>query len=89
VTAGLALGYAFVRRQRTLTYPLLDLQLFQRREFSAAVAVYALSCMAMFGVYIYVAQYLQLVLGLSPWWAGVATVPWSLAFVVGLTCPPN
>jgi DHA2 family multidrug resistance protein-like MFS transporter len=36
----------------------------------------------MFGVYIFIAQYLQLVLGLSPLQAGLATLPWALGFVV-------
>ena len=43
----------------------------------------------MFGVYIFITQYLQLVLGLSPLHAGLATVPWSLAFVVGSLLAPQ
>lgn len=83
VLAGGAIGGLFVRRQGRLDEPLLDLQLFRRPAFSAAIAAYALSCLAMFGVYIFITQYLQLVLGLSPLAAGLATVPWSLGFVVG------
>jgi MFS transporter, DHA2 family, multidrug resistance protein len=37
----------------------------------------------MFGVYIFIAQYLQGVLELPPFRAGMATVPWALAFVAG------
>ena len=66
VVAGLAVGVLFVRRQRRLAYPLLDLKLFRQPRFSAAIAAYGLSCLAMFGVYIFITQYLQLVLGLSP-----------------------
>ena len=80
----LRVGVLFVRRQRQLAYPLMDLKLFRQPRFSAAIAAYALSCVAMFGVYIFITQYLQLVLGLSPLVAGLATVPWSLCFVVGL-----
>jgi DHA2 family multidrug resistance protein-like MFS transporter len=68
---------------------LLDLSLFRQPKFSAAIAAYGLSCMAMFGVYIFITQYLQLVLGLSPFVAGLATVPWSLAFVVGSLLAPR
>ena len=86
---GLALGAAFVRRQGRLAYPLLDLKLFQRPAFGAAIAAYGLSCLAIFGVYIFITQYLQLVLGLSPLHAGLATVPSALAFVLGsLLAPP-
>ena len=43
----------------------------------------------MFGVYIFITQYLQLVLGLSPLQAGLATLPWSVAFVVGSLSTPR
>jgi MFS transporter, DHA2 family, multidrug resistance protein len=83
VLFGCAVGAAFVRRQSRLAYPLLDLTLFRQPAFTAAIAAYGLSCLAMFGVYIFITQYLQLVLGLSPLLAGLATLPWALAFVVG------
>lgn len=81
--AGLAVGALFVHRQGRIAYPLLDLRLFAHAPFRAALAAYALACLAMFGVYIFMTQYLQLVLGLSPLRAGLATLPWSLCFVVG------
>jgi DHA2 family multidrug resistance protein-like MFS transporter len=87
--AGALVGAAFVRRQGQLAYPLLDLTLFRRPRFSAAIAAYALSCLAMFGVYIFITQYLQGVLGLSPLAAGLATVPWALSFVVGSMLAPR
>lgn len=86
---GLALGALFVRRQRHIAYPLLDLRLFRHAPFCAALAAYALTCLAMFGVYIFITQYLQLVLGLSPLHAGLATLPWSLAFVAGSLLAPQ
>ncbi|WP_061497516.1 MFS transporter [Ramlibacter tataouinensis] len=89
VLAGLAFGAAFVRRQSRIPYPLMDLKLFRQARFSAAIAAYGLSCLAMFGVYIFITQYLQLVLGLSPLYAGLATVPWALAFAVGSLLAPR
>jgi MFS transporter, DHA2 family, multidrug resistance protein len=89
VIAGLGVGVVFVRRQGRLAYPLLDLALFRLPTFSAAIAAYGLSCLAMFGVYIFIAQYLQGVLGLSPLRAGLATVPWALAFVAGSLLAPR
>ena len=86
---GLGMGAVFIRRQGRLDYPLLDLSLFHRAAFSAALTTYALSCLAMFGVYIFITQYLQGVLGLSPLAAGLATVPWALSFVVGSLLAPK
>ena len=42
----------------------------------------------MFGVFLFTAQYLQLVLGLSPLHAGLWTVPSSAAFIVGALATP-
>jgi MFS transporter, DHA2 family, multidrug resistance protein len=81
--AGLALGVSFVRRQRALVDPLIDLRLFRSPAFSASLALYMLATLVAFGAYIYVAQHLQLVLGLAPLQAGLATVPSMLAFVAG------
>jgi DHA2 family multidrug resistance protein-like MFS transporter len=83
VAVGLAAGAAFVHRQRRLEDPLVDLRLFQVPGFSAALAVYALSILAAFGAFLFVPQYAQLVLGLSPLQAGLWTLGWPIAFVVG------
>jgi DHA2 family multidrug resistance protein-like MFS transporter len=89
VAAGLAFGAAFLRRQRTLADPLIDLRLFRVPAFSASLATYALAIFVAFGVYIFIAQYLQLVLGLSPLRAGLWTVPSVAAFVVGSMLAPT
>ncbi|HEX2009393.1 MAG TPA: MFS transporter [Roseateles sp.] len=87
--AGLGVGALFLRRQGRLDYPLLDLKLFRLPGFRAAIAAYGLSCLAMFGVYIFIAQFLQLVLALTPLQAGWATVPWALGFVLGSMVAPQ
>jgi DHA2 family multidrug resistance protein-like MFS transporter len=89
LAVGLVLGVLFVRRQRHLDYPFLDVTLFRRPAFSAAIVAYALAGLSMMGVYIFMTQYLQLVLGLSPLQAGLATVPWSLCFTVGSLLAPR
>jgi MFS transporter, DHA2 family, multidrug resistance protein len=87
--AGLALGVAFVRRQRRLADPLIDVRLFRSPAFSASLALYMLATLVAFSAYFFISQYLQLVLALSPLRAGLATVPAMLAFVVGsLVVPP-
>jgi MFS transporter, DHA2 family, multidrug resistance protein len=86
---GVVLGWVFVRRQATLAYPLLDITLFRQPRFAAAISAYGLSALAMLGCYIFITQYLQLVLGLSPLHAGLATLPWAVAFVVGSLLTPK
>jgi DHA2 family multidrug resistance protein-like MFS transporter len=88
ILAGLAIGVLFVHRERSLTHPLIELQLFRVPAFSASLAAYTLGTLVAFGIYIFIAQYLQLVLGLSPFQAGLATVPSMLAFVVGSLVVP-
>jgi len=88
VLAGVATGVAFVHRQRRLADPLIDLRLFGAPGFSASLAVYMLGTLVAFGAYIFIAQYLQLVLGLAPLHAGLATVPSMLAFVAGSMMVP-
>ncbi len=85
---GLAVGALFVRRQRTLADPLIDLRLFRLPAFSTSLATYTLGTLVAFGIYIFIAQYLQLVLGLSPLKAGLATVPSMAAFIVGSMVVP-
>jgi MFS transporter, DHA2 family, multidrug resistance protein len=88
IVAGLAVGVAFVRRQQTLAEPLLDLRLFRVPAFSAALTTNVLSFFVGFGTLLFVAQYLQLVLGLSPLAAGLWMLPASAGFVVGSMLTP-
>ena len=66
ILAGSVLGVVFLRRQRTLAHPLVDLGLFRSPAFSTALVTYTLALFVAFGAFIFVAQYLQMVLGLSP-----------------------
>ena len=86
--AGVLTGIAFLRRQGRLDDPLIDLRLFRRPVFSAALASYSLGCFVLFGVYLFIGQYLQLVLELPPLQAGLWTLPWALSFVVGSMLTP-
>jgi DHA2 family multidrug resistance protein-like MFS transporter len=83
IVAGMLVGGVFLRRQARLAYPLLDLGLLRQPRFAAAISAYGLSSLAMFGIYIFITQYLQLVLGLAPLAAGIATLPWAIGFLVG------
>jgi DHA2 family multidrug resistance protein-like MFS transporter len=89
ILAGVVVGLAFVRRQRRLADPFIDLRLFRAAGFSASLAAYGLGVIVVFGGFLFLPQYLQLVLGLSPLEAGVWTLPWALAFVVGSQLTPR
>ncbi len=88
IVVGLATGAVFVRRQRRLADPLIDLALFRIPAFRASLAIYLLATFVVFGCYVFIAQYLQLVLGLSPLEAGLWTLPFSGGFVVGSLLTP-
>jgi MFS transporter, DHA2 family, multidrug resistance protein len=88
VVVGLAVGWLFVRRQRTLADPLVDLSLFASRAFSGSLATLTLSLFVTFGTFLFVAQYLQLVLGLSPLQAGLWTLPSACGLVAGSMLTP-
>lgn len=89
IVAGLATGVIFVQRQRTLADPLIDLRLFRVPEFSASLATYTLGIFFAFGIFFFIAQYLQLVLGLSPLQAGLWSVPGAFAFIAGSNLAPR
>jgi DHA2 family multidrug resistance protein-like MFS transporter len=63
---GSLLLVAFVRRQRKLPVPLLDVTLFRDRAFSVAVGSVLLVLTSLVGLGLLFAQYLQLVLALQP-----------------------
>jgi DHA2 family multidrug resistance protein-like MFS transporter len=88
IAAGFILGMTFVQRQNRLADPFIDLRLFRTRAFSASLATYGLGIFIVFGGFLFLPQYLQLVLGLSPLQAGLWTLPWALAFVVGSNLTP-
>jgi MFS transporter, DHA2 family, multidrug resistance protein len=88
IAIGLVLGLQFVRRQRRLADPLIDLRMFRVPAFSASLATYTLGTFVAFGAYIFIAQYLQLVLGLPPLQAGLWTVPSMAAYIVGSMVVP-
>jgi MFS transporter, DHA2 family, multidrug resistance protein len=88
IVVGLALGLAFVRRQSRLADPLIDLRLFHVPAFSASLAVYTLGILVLFGSFLFIYQYLQLVLELSPLMAGVWTLPSFGSFILGSMLAP-
>ncbi|MDQ3693812.1 MAG: MFS transporter [Chloroflexota bacterium] len=89
IVAGLIIGALFIRRQLTLASPLLDLNLFRNRIFSAALSTNTIIVFFQFGLFLYTAQYLQLVLGLTPLQAGLWTLPGAVTFIIGSNLVPK
>lgn len=83
LAAGLLVGYTFVRRQLTLTEPLLDLRLFHRATFSVSLGAQTFGLFVLAGTGFLSVQYFQLVLGLSPLEAGLWSLPSAAAGIIG------
>jgi MFS transporter, DHA2 family, multidrug resistance protein len=86
---GLAVGVVFVRRQLGLADPMIDLGLFRSRAFNAALSTNLVGIFIVVGYFVFVAQYLQLVLGLSPLQAGLWSLPSAAGLVVGSNLAPR
>jgi MFS transporter, DHA2 family, multidrug resistance protein len=88
IAAGVVVGAVFVRRQQDLADPLIDLRLFRIPAFGASLAAFLLSIFVIAGIFFFIAQYLQLVLGLSPLVAGLWTLPSAGGLVAGSMLAP-
>jgi len=86
--AGIIIWILFVLRQRRLVHPLIDVDLFKVPEFSTSIATQLVATVTLGGMYFLVAQYLQLVLGLSPLKAGLALLPATVTGFVGTMIAP-
>jgi DHA2 family multidrug resistance protein-like MFS transporter len=68
---------------------MIDLRLIRIPQFSASLAVNFLAVFVMVGYFLFVAQFLQLVLGLSPLEAGLWSLPSAIGFIVGSNVAPR
>ncbi len=85
---GAALVIVFIRRQARLADPMVDLAMFRIPAFSAALAINLAGILFMFGSFIFLAQYFQLVAGLSPLQAGLWSLPSAIAFTAASFVTP-
>jgi DHA2 family multidrug resistance protein-like MFS transporter len=87
--AGLFVAAAWLWRQSRLSIPMVDLSLFGIRRFSTALVISLLATFVAVGYFFYVAQYLQLVIGLAPLDAGLLSLPAALGFIAGSQAAPR
>jgi len=88
ILVSLVIGTLFVRRQQRLADPMIDLRLFRRPLFSAALCVNIIGVFAAFGSFLFLTQYLQLVLGMGPLESGLWLIPSGLIFMAGSLVAP-
>jgi DHA2 family multidrug resistance protein-like MFS transporter len=89
IVLGVVVAVLFVVRQRRLADPMIDVGLFKLGSFNAALATNFLAIFVAVGYFLFVAQYLQLVVGLSPLEAGLWSLPSAVAFIIGSQLAPR
>jgi DHA2 family multidrug resistance protein-like MFS transporter len=89
IAVGLVLGVVFIRRQRRLDDPMLDLELFASRAFSASAIALVLAIFVLWAVNYAIAQFLQLAHGLDPLEAGLWTAPSAAGTIAGSLLAPR
>jgi EmrB/QacA subfamily drug resistance transporter len=82
VAVGVVILAVFVRYERRISFPSLDVRLFGDPRFSAAVAAVGLVFFAAMGSMFFTAFYLQLVRGYSPLRSGLLMVPFAVSQLV-------
>ena len=89
IAGGIVIAGFFIRRQQRLDSPLIDPAFFRMRTFSVPLALYFLATFMAFGIFIFSAQYLQLVLGLAPLRAGLWLLPSFAGYLIGSMLTPR
>jgi DHA2 family multidrug resistance protein-like MFS transporter len=89
IALGLVVGVAWVRRQLTSADPMFDLSLFRIPRFTTSLAINFLAIFLAIGFFLFVAQYMQLVLGLTPLEAGLWSLPEAVGFILGPNLAPR
>jgi DHA2 family multidrug resistance protein-like MFS transporter len=89
IAVGLVVGSVWVRRQLTAADPMFDLRLFRIARFTTSLAINFLAIFLAVGYFLFVAQYMQLVLGLTPFEAALWSLPEAIAFIIGPNIAPR
>ena len=82
VVAGVLVGVFFVKRQQKLQHPLIDLELFKIKGFFIALTALFIGLFSWAGIFLFVGQYLQSVIGISAFAAGLWMLPGALGSVL-------
>jgi MFS transporter, DHA2 family, multidrug resistance protein len=88
IAIGVVMGVAFLQRQRRLEEPLLDTTMFRTSALSISLLANLVGFLVLFGVSLFAAQYLQLVLGIDALQAGLWMLPLFAGFILGSILTP-
>ncbi|HTJ71229.1 MAG TPA: MFS transporter [Actinospica sp.] len=80
VAVGLVMAVLFLLRERSAAHPMVDLSLFRSRGYTGSLATSLIAMFATLGNAIFLTQYLQSVLNMSPFTAAL----WSLLPSIGV-----
>ncbi|MFF9605038.1 DHA2 family efflux MFS transporter permease subunit [Streptomyces sp. NPDC014684] len=83
--SGVVLLAVFVRWQTRAPSPLLPLHIVRDRNRAGCFLTMMLAVIGMFGLFLFMTYYLQVILGYSPVRAGLAFLPLTAAIIVGST----
>lgn len=85
IAGGVVLLAAFVWWQSRAPYPLLPLHIVKDRNRAGCFLTMGLAVIGMFGLFLFMTYYLQVVLAYSPVRTGLAFLPMTAAIIVGST----
>lgn len=83
ILLGILIGWLFIRRQQRLDNPFIDLKLFNDRKFSTSLSLNLMAAFMLFGMFLFIAQYFQLVMGFSAFKAGLWGISSGIGFIIG------
>jgi DHA2 family multidrug resistance protein-like MFS transporter len=89
ILVGLVVAVVFFRREQRMANPLIDVRLFSTPGFSAALLTNILGLFMVLGSFLFITQYLQLVLLMSPLQAGLWMAPSGIVFALGSVAAPR
>jgi MFS family permease len=81
--AGVVVLAAFAWWERVTLHPMLNLQFFRHRAFSAAISTIGLATLGLYGAPFVLTQFLQFDLGYTPLQAGVRILPAAGLLIIG------
>jgi len=82
ISAGTALTIVFIQRQKNVSNPLIDLELFKGITFNVSLAALFTGLFSWAGIFMFVTQYQQSVLGLNPFESGLWLLPGALGSII-------
>jgi DHA2 family multidrug resistance protein-like MFS transporter len=88
IVTGVSIGFLFYQRQKSLSDPLVNLSLFKNSNFTMALTALLAVVFSWAGIFLFIGQYLQLVVGFDPFTAGLWTMPGAVGSIILCTLAP-